>query len=499
MWSCLSCLRHVRRVYNRIDGSRAAPHDAFMTQKTVTAILLLCAAVALAADGRTLFKPGWNMYSAQQDVEVGQQTSVEAERQLPMMNNARIDAYVNALGLKLAAKAQGGKYPYTFKVVNDRAINAFALPGGPVYINRGVIEAAASEGQLAGVIAHEISHVALRHGTSQASKASAAQMPLGILGGLIGSSSTTSAIAQLGAGFAVNSVLLKHSRTAETQADVMGTQMLFDAGYDPRAMAQFFQTLEAQEKGSGSVEFFSNHPSPVNRIARINQEITALGGAPRNAVTTSRAFSDTRRTVLGLAGPSGEGAGAAAGASSTIPRASAGRFVAFEHSLVHIEHPASWQAYGQGDALTLTPKGGLVNDGNGQQALVYGVIVNLYEPHAEVAYNTRLRGRRAGQPPVQTAATRLEAATDELVQELRLTNRNMQITQGHESISVAGGRGLSTYMSNDSPSGGREINWLVTATHPDGVLFIVFTAPERDFERDERVFSQVLRSVRITP
>ena len=158
-----------------------------------------------------------------------------------------------------------------------------------------MIEAADNEAQLAGVIAHEISHVALRHGTNQASKASAAQLPLAILGGVIGSDSTKAALTQLGASFAVNSILLKYSRTAETQADVMGTQILYDAGYDPRAMAQFFQKIEAdQRKGGGAVEFFSNHPSPDNRIERVNEEVNLLGGSPARRGHQFLASSTTR-------------------------------------------------------------------------------------------------------------------------------------------------------------------------------------------------------------
>jgi predicted Zn-dependent protease len=262
----------------------------------VVAMTLLVTAVLWAADNRTVLKPGWNMFSPKQDVEVGQEVSKDAERQLPMLKNSRLDNYVNTLGRRLAAKAPGEKYPYEFQVVNDSAINAFALPGGPIYINRGVIEAADNEAQLAGVIAHEISHVAMRHGTNQASKASAAQLPLSILGGLIGSDSTKAALAQLGASFAVNSILLKYSRTAETQADVMGTQILYDAGYDPRAMAQFFQKIEADQEGGGAVEFFSNHPSPDNRIERVNEEVSLLGGrdVTRSPVPAS---STTRRAT----------------------------------------------------------------------------------------------------------------------------------------------------------------------------------------------------------
>ena len=249
-----------------------------MHKTLVVVLVVLLGAAGLAADGRTLVKPGWNMFSPRQDVEVGNQVAADAERQLPMLNNARVDQYVNSLGQRLAAHAPGERYPYRFRVVNDRAINAFALPGGPIYVNRGVIEAADNESQLAGVMAHEIAHVALRHGTNQASKAAAAQVPLAILGEIVGSDSTKGMLAQLGAGFAVNSVLLKYSRSAESQADIVATQILHDAGYDPRAVGQFFEKFEG-----GGIEFFSNHPSPGNRIARVNQEVAALGGSRRGA------------------------------------------------------------------------------------------------------------------------------------------------------------------------------------------------------------------------
>ncbi len=165
--------------------------------------------VPTAGTGRTALKPGWNMFSAAQDVELGQQASSEVARQVLMLNDSRVDSYLNKLGQRLSANAPGFKFPYEFKTVNDRGINAFALPGGHIYINRGVIEAADNEAQLAGVMAHEAAHVALRHGTNQASKASAAQMPLAILGGMLGNNSTAGALAQLGAGFTVNSILLE--------------------------------------------------------------------------------------------------------------------------------------------------------------------------------------------------------------------------------------------------------------------------------------------------
>jgi hypothetical protein len=350
------------------------------------------------------------------------------------------------------------------------------------------------------VVAHEISHVALRHGTNQASKASAAQLPLAILGGLIGSDSTEAALAQLGAGFAVNSILLRYSRTAESQADIMGTQILFDAGYDPRAMAQFFRTIEDQQKDGGGVEFFSNHPSPDNRIERVNQELAALGGVRRGSTTNSPDFDSTKRYARSLAGPPSNGSSPAGdgrrAASATTPDRPSERYVSVDSNLLRMSHPDNWQTYGQGDAMTLTPRGGLIADGHGNQALAYGVIVSLFEPRPN-AYGQQLQGRGYGQDSAQDAATRLEQSTDQLFEDLRLSNRNMRVTRYREGIRVDGDRALSTYLSNDSPVGGRETDWLVTVEHPDGLLFIVFTAPERDFQGYESAFREMLRSVRI--
>ena len=447
-----------------------------------------------ATGGRTALKPGWNMFSPEQDIELGQQASLEVQQQVQMMNDQRVNSYLNALGRRLAANAPGFQYPYSYKAVNDRSINAFALPGGNIYINRGIIEAADNEAQLAGVMAHETAHVALRHGTNQASKASAANLPLAILGGLLGSESTGAALAQLGAGFTVNSILLRYSRDAESQADLMGTQMLADAGYDPRAMGQFFQKLQAQNPGGSGPAFFNSHPSPERRVEKVNEEAAKLRSST-GLRTNTQEFDQIKRTVLAMGAPSGnqslQGNQAPAGEGRPDPASS--RFKRFENAVLRIDYPENWQPFGQGDAVTVTPRGGMVTDGNGNQALAYGVLVNLYEPHTDRAVQ-QFQGPGFGQNP----AISIETATDQLVSTFQQSNRNMRVVRRHEDISVNGERGLSTYLSNDSPLAGsqRETNWLVTLPHADGLLFLVFTAPEREFQNYEQVFEQMLHSVR---
>lgn len=484
---------------------RVGPLGKGMRQLVAMAAVLSLAIAPMAWADRTPLKPGWNMFSAQQDVEVGQQVSVDAERQLPMLKNSRVDNYVNTLGRRLAVKAPGEKYPYQFKVVNDAAINAFALPGGYVYINRGVIEAASTESQLAGVIAHEISHVALRHGTNQASKASVAQVPLSILGGLLGSDSTGAMLAQLGAGFAMNSVMLKYSRSAESQADLMGTQILYDSKLDTRGMAQFFEVIQSQNQGGRQVEFFSNHPNPDNRVENVNKEIGLLGGSQPGYRADSTEFQNIKRyvrslppapgnrTTQSLQGNPGSGQG------PTQPEQPSNRSKTFQNSELRIDYPDNWQPYGRGDAVSITPRNGLVDDGNGNQALAYGVVINVFEARPNGSqYRQGLQGRGFEQQQNNSDSV-LEQATDQLIEALRQTNRNLRVVREHETTRVDGGAALSTYLSNDSPvpGAGRETNWLITMQRPDGLLFIVFVAPEREFQNYESTYQQMLRSVRI--
>jgi hypothetical protein len=455
-----------------------------MTGRTAVAVLaalvLILPPAALAE--RTKVKPGWNLFSPQQDVEMGREVARDAERKLPMLNDRRVDDYLNNLGRRLAARAPGERYPYQFKAVNDASINAFALPGGFLYVHRGVIEAADNEAQLAGVMAHEIGHVALRHGTSQATKSYAAQVPLAILGGVLGSNSVGAVMAQLGAEFVTSSVLLKYSRDAERQADLIGTQILYDNNYDPRAMAQFFEKIEAEGKGGRAPQFLSSHPNPENRIGKVTQEVQNLGGLQSNYKSDSAEFQAIKRYVRSLPSAprslSQRSSGGSSGGSGR-PGVPSERYQVLENNSFSMRHPDNWQAYGQGNSITIAPQGGIVDNGRGAGALGHGVIVSAAEPHNDRA-----------------AQITLEEATDQLVQDLRQSNPNMRVARRHERIRIGSERALSTMLTNESPLGGREYDWLVTVLRPEGLIYFVFVAPERDFDVYEDAFRAMLDSVR---
>jgi predicted Zn-dependent protease len=276
------------------------------TGAAIAACALLAPSAALAHTASEL-KPGFNVFSLQQDVEIGRQSAVEAERQLPILQDRYAESYVNQLISTLAAGIQGTRFPFQARIVNSNEINAFALPGGYMYVNRGLIQSAHTEGELAGVLAHEMSHVVLRHGTHNASRAYVAQAGLGVLGQVLSGgrrgSGSAQAINVIG-GLGLNALFLKYSRDAESQADSLGAQLMARAGYDPMEMANFFDLLRQQEHSNpgGVAKFLSDHPAPADRAAHIRSEAVAVrrprdSGQLREVQAELQRYSQQTRTA----------------------------------------------------------------------------------------------------------------------------------------------------------------------------------------------------------
>ena len=264
-------------------------------------VLLLAALVAPLAQAQPRkLKPGFNLFSKDQDVQLGKEAATEIEKQVEVIADPGLNDYIARLGQKLAARPEADKYPYSFKVVNDQSVNAFALPGGPTFVHSGLIAAADNEAQLAGVLAHEISHVALRHGTNQATKANGLQLLAMLAGRALGSDSLLSQLGQLGIGLGANSVFLRFSRGAETEADLLGARIMAGAGYNPVEMARFFQKLGA-DGGARGLQFFSSHPDPGNRMKAIAQEVRYL--PPRSYAADSGELPCAKAAVAKLPPP----------------------------------------------------------------------------------------------------------------------------------------------------------------------------------------------------
>ncbi len=434
------------------------------------------------------FKPGINLFSPQQDVELGQQSARQIMRESPMLDDPMIVGYVRQVGARLASKAAGERFPYQFQVVATREINAFALPGGFLFVNAGTIAAARNEGELAGVMAHEIAHAALRHGTNQASKQRIAQMGLGILGTIAAGGEnpdlgqTVSALGGLGA----NMLFLKFGRGAEKEADIEGARIMAEAGYDPRDMANFFKTLQ-QQGGQRMPEMLSDHPDPGNRIKYIVDEIPRLpvGSNPTRSTNdfeqikarlTGQAPSLSASSGLRRIGPS-DPTDLELGVRPQPPSSSFKVFQAGDGSYA-LRVPDNWEGLGGGDESTyiFAPRGAYGNL-RGSTMVTHGIFVGALE----------------------SDQSDLRSATIDFIQRQIESNADFRVARPPQQIDFGGQEGYVSAVSGPSAINGvREIDVTYTTVLADGRMFYIITiAPEDEAATYKSAFQQILNSLRL--
>jgi len=434
-----------------------------------------------------------NRYSPQDDLKLGRQAAAEVEQQLPLLRDNEVTDYVERVGHRLAAaippEFQHPEFQYSFKVVNAKDINAFALPGGPMYVNRGMIEAARREGEMAGVMAHEISHVALRHGTAQATKGQKYGLLAGILG--IGGQilgGPAGAAAQI-AGQGVGVYFLKFSREYETEADILGSQIMARAGYDPRDLAAMFQTIERQGGGS-SGGFMSSHPSPANRNARILQEAQYL--RVQNPIGNTRDFERIQAKLrgYGTAPTMSEIARTGQrypteGGDRNYPANTPGGRVEYpstryrsynELGFLTVSVPDNWRQMGENNSVWFVPEGGY-GQVQGRAVFTHGVNFGVFRPQSPD----------------------LRQATQDFINSLAQGNNNLRESTGFQRAYISGRSGLSTTLSNvNEATGEREVVTLVTTQLQNGDLFyMIAVAPQSEARTFTTAFNNILRSVRL--
>ncbi len=452
----------------------------------LTAVLTMLPLLATAQTRVSLPK---NKYKVQDDVKLGRDASAQVEQQFPILNDAQAQRYVESVGERLVAaipaQFQQSAFRYSFKVVNARDINAFALPGGPMYVNRGMIEAAKNEGEMAGVMAHEISHVALRHATAQATETQKYQIGsvLGQIAGAViggGLGQVIGAGSQLGFGIGA----LKYSRSYETQADILGAQIMADAGYDPRDLANMFRTIAQQSEGGRGPQWMSSHPDPGNRYEKINQESERLRVSP-NPIKVTREFSRVQERLRslprapsmaeieqGIKNSGGQGTNPMAGGqySRTVAYPST-RLRTYNGNGIRLNVPSNWREFAQG-SLTFAPDGAF-----GDQGITHGVMIGVYRPQSSGLAN----------------------ASRDYVQSMLQNNQYLTQRNNLTRSSVAGRQGYTTTLSGRSPVTNRnELVTIYTAQLRSGdLLYIAAVAPEEESYRYNVAFRNMINSIQL--
>jgi hypothetical protein len=462
--------------------------------------------------------PCKNAFSVEQEQTAGSKYAAEVFKQMPVLpDSSPVSQYVRKLGAQLADHAPGYRWPYNFHVVASEEINAFALPGGAMFVNLGTIQAAETEAQLAGVMAHELSHVVLRHSTCNITKQQAPKLGFGIasvLSSVILGDTALGSLAQAGLGMGANMAFMKMSRDDEKQADLLGAGILYDSGFDPRGLPQFFETIQAKY-GEGGAQIFSDHPNPGNRTQYVNAEIATLPQRTGATVTSPEftrvralaakektynakevqvgAWRQTGHYALVAGGPaqvipappaSGE-QGGTQGAGVRLSRSALGiddRMVVYQGRGYSVNYPASWQkGEGQNGSVAFVPP-----NGAGSAGIAYGALIDTVRVQGGV-----------------TDTSALARATAQLAQQLSQQNGGMQQVGQMTSLVVGGQAANALELRGRSPvvDGGSQLSerdLLVTVARPDGYLsYMVFVSPEADFAVLKPVFSAMVQSFRV--
>ena len=468
--------------------------------------------------------PGSTSLTRPQQQQLGFQAAGEVYKQMPMLPDSSPETqYVRQVGERLVAVIPKEKsWPFQFHVVAQKEINAFALPGGEMFVNIGTITAASNEAELAGVMAHEMSHVYMQHSAKQMQKAQLTQGLAGLAGAVLGDrGGVLGSLGQTGIQIGTGMVMLKYSRTDEAQADDVGARILYRAGYNPQALADFFKKLQA--RGGAPPQFLSDHPNPGNREAAIQNEIrpwppttyrtenTAFNAAHDHALKVKAYTADEiatgaksgRWTALNkqsgavLQAPpgvtvsqttqTGSGAGTTQPAAAVTAKpvawtdvAPSPNFVLTDLGLIQMVRPENWKVIApqqEGQSITIAPRAGVMEAGIG-----YGIVVN-------------------GVTPKDSSVT-IDQVTDEIVRGLQNGGGDLQPLGKASEVKVAGVRGRSVNLQSTSPFPDargqlqKERDRLVTIPRQDGaVIYLVLVAPESDFNRLSSTFERMLRSV----
>jgi Zn-dependent protease with chaperone function len=450
--------------------------------------LVLCHALVLA---QTPIKLPKNKFTPQQDVELGLKAAEEVRKQYPVIKDGTIAEYLQTLGARLVRAAPADlnrkEFRYSFTPVNVKEINAFALPGGPMFVNRGMIEAAATEGEVVGVMAHELSHVLLRHGTANATKAENPWLQLGQIAGAVGGAIVGGGLGEAistGTGFGLGTLMLRYSRDFEKQADLLGSQIMARAGYDPRELGRMFETIE-RSSGGGAPEWMSSHPNPGNRTKYIADEAAALKIAARpdtrgfeaaKARFSSLPAAESMADIEKRASREGESSPSVGTPGRPVPAPSTEFTEVSGGNVFQANVPDNWTKMSSKSAIRVVPQNGY-GDVNGQSVFTHGVEFGV----------------------TRAASRDLTEATRAFIQGFAQSNPDLRVAGQQQTTRISARTALYVPLQNPSALGGQERVSVTTVFLAEGTLFYYMTiVQEKDAAMFEPVFRQIARSIRLT-
>lgn len=454
----------------------------------VIALLLPLSAFAQKPQRQVNVQVQKTSLSRDQELQIGKQFATQVEREMEVVHNQEIESWLNQIGQGLAKTPQANAYPYYFKLVNDDSINAFALPGGPMYVHTGLLKAADSEAEVAGVLAHEMSHVALRHGAAQITKQQrygALFSMIGAVGGTLtadqnGNCGLLCQVTQAGTSLGENSLLMKFSRGYEKDADLNGARMMAAAGYDPIQLPKFFEKLQAQQGSAneprGLALWLASHPATGSRIQYVSQDIQFY---PRQSYTASTGnFARVKKLMASIPPPKMQPGKLIQPKDNPTARTNLPAGLKdYPANGFSIGYPSAWQI-GQpqpGGSLYIVPQGGALQSQNGGAELINGAMVDYYVPQAGAA------------------ATKLDESTKEFIDGMQKSDTNLK-AEKPQSVTIGGRPALRTRITTKTSVQAEpaQVVYLYSVVRPEGLWYIAQAEqPSRQSEL-EPVFKEMI-------
>jgi Zn-dependent protease with chaperone function len=410
-----------------------------------------------------------NFFSLQQDREISAEAVKEVDKALPLVRSLVVNTYVQTVAARLAPFSPLQSIQYRVRVVNAKSISTVTYPGGAIYVDRGLLELAANEHEVAAIIAHEMAHAAARHGTQQLSRQWLVQSPASILAGLPGNAGWKNQLKTLGISLGPHPSFLRYSSSQEIEANKIAVQILAKSVYSPYALPAILERINGLSGPESKIlpAYVFDHPQGIEATQQLSAEIEVQRSVPRT-LRAGTEFQNFHSTLVNWAPPPDLPPVALDNALATVQ-------YTHPENYYKLLYPEGWQvtSYGSNGAIIAPASGRVGND------IQMGVMFDLMDTSGRIHT--------------------LEQATEQLIVRLIQRNPSLQVISGAQPLMLMGGEpALRTVLLSQSGStNSPEISWVVTRAYYQNLFYMVCVAPQKEFEKRQPAFEQILRSVEL--